>query len=64
MKHCSLLLRASLGVAFVLTSLCSVASFVAAQICAQPPAGLVSWWPGEENADDIQGGNNGMLQGG
>jgi hypothetical protein len=50
--------------AFVLPGLCAVVNVVAAQICAQPPAGLVGWWPGEENADDIQGGNNGMLQGG
>src|SRR5262245_30842976 len=27
-------------------------------------AGLVSWWPGDGNADDIQGGNSGRLQNG
>ena len=32
--------------------------------CVQPPSGLVSWWPGEGNASDIIGGNNGTLQGG
>src|SRR5207249_3535179 len=32
--------------------------------CAPPPAGLVSWWPGDGNADDIVGGNNGSLQNG
>ena len=42
MKHLSLLLRASLYVAFVLTSLCAMASFVAAQICVPPPEGLAS----------------------
>jgi len=26
-----------------------------------PPAGLVSWWPGEGNANDIFGSNNGTL---
>ncbi|MEY2526127.1 MAG: hypothetical protein QOE73_898 [Verrucomicrobiota bacterium] len=25
---------------------------------------MVSWWPGDGNANDIQGGNNGTLQGG
>ena len=50
--------------AFVLTSLCSVASFVTAQTCVQPPAGLVSWWPGEGDATDIVGFNDGILQGG
>jgi len=32
--------------------------------CADAPAGLVSWWPGDGNANDIQGGNNGTLQNG
>jgi hypothetical protein len=32
--------------------------------CVPPPSGLVSWWPGEGNAVDIVGGNNGTLQGG
>jgi hypothetical protein len=30
--------------------------------CAPPPAGLVSWWPADGNANDIQGSNNGTLQ--
>jgi hypothetical protein len=37
-------------------------SFAAAQICVQPPAGLVSWWPGDGNAQDIVGSNDGVLQ--
>jgi hypothetical protein len=32
--------------------------------CVSPPSGLVSWWPGEGNANDIMGNNNGFLQGG
>ena len=32
--------------------------------CAPPPSGMVSWWPGDGNANDIQDGNNGTLQGG
>jgi hypothetical protein len=32
--------------------------------CVQPPEGLISWWPGDGNANDIQGSNNGTLQGG
>src|SRR5213078_3452910 len=27
--------------------------------CVAPPSGLVAWYPGEGNAFDIQGGNNG-----
>jgi hypothetical protein len=32
--------------------------------CVSPPAGLVGWWPGQGNADDIAGTNNGVLEGG
>ena len=31
---------------------------------ASPPSGLVSWWPGEGNANDIVSGNNGVLMNG
>ncbi len=31
--------------------------------CVTPPDGLVSWWPGDENADDIVGSNIGTLVG-
>jgi Concanavalin A-like lectin/glucanases superfamily/PKD domain len=39
-------------------------SHAGAQTCVQPPSGLVSWWPGDTNADDIEDGNNGTLQNG
>ena len=32
--------------------------------CVSPPSGLVGWWPGEGNANDIAGTNNGALSGG
>jgi hypothetical protein len=32
--------------------------------CTPPPSGMVAWWPGDGNAFDIQGGNNGTLQNG
>ena len=31
--------------------------------CTPPPAGIVGWWPGEGNANDIIGTNNGTLIG-
>ena len=34
---------------------------VQAQRCAPPPSGLVSWWPGDGNANDVWDGNNGQL---
>jgi hypothetical protein len=33
------------------------------QVCTPPPEGLVSWWPGDGNACDIVGPNNGELHG-
>ena len=32
--------------------------------CADPPAGLVAWWPAEGNASDVAGTNHGTLQNG
>lgn len=32
--------------------------------CLPPPSGLISWWPGDGNANDAVNGNNGTLQGG
>src|SRR4030095_13215912 len=31
--------------------------------CVEPPSGIVGWWPGDGNTNDIQDGNNGTLQG-
>lgn len=32
-------------------------------ICANPPTGMVSWWPGEGTGEDIVGGHKGVLKG-
>jgi len=32
--------------------------------CNQPPSGMIGWWPGDGNANDIAGQNNGTLTGG
>jgi len=32
--------------------------------CTPPPPDMVSWWPGDDNANDIQNSNNGILQNG
>ena len=32
--------------------------------CDSAPSGIVSWWPGDGNANDIVGSKNGTLQGG
>ena len=36
----------------------------ASQVSTQPPAGMVGWWPGDGNANDIVGGNHGTLENG
>ena len=33
-------------------------------VCVQPPPGMVGWWPGDGNANDIANGDHGTLQGG
>src|SRR5262249_49432338 len=32
--------------------------------CDPPPSGLISWWPAENNTNDVQSGNNGTPQNG
>ena len=51
----------------VLNILFFLVTFVAAQTCVQPPAGIVAWWPFDETsgttAVDIVGSNNGTYVG-
>ncbi|MGI9104223.1 MAG: LamG domain-containing protein [Terriglobales bacterium] len=52
---------------WVIVFLFSAAATLAAQsppACVPPPAGLVSWWPGEGNAVDIQSGDSGTTPNG
>ena len=56
--------RTLLGGGLVLLFSAVAISHAGAQTCVAPPSGLVSWWPGEGDATDIVGGNNGTLQGG
>jgi hypothetical protein len=44
---------------FLGSVLCLASGTAPAQPYTPPPADMVSWWPGEGNARDIQGGNNG-----
>jgi hypothetical protein len=36
----------------------------AQSVCSPAPSNIVGWWPGDGNANDIIGGNNGTLVGG
>ena len=47
------------------TAQCSFTVAVTNQLnCVTPPAGMVSWWPGDGDASDIAGANNGTLENG
>jgi len=48
----------------VLSLFLLIPSFVIAEPCTIPPPGLVSWWPGEGNANDLLNTNDGTLAGG
>jgi hypothetical protein len=56
--------KAVLALGLVLLALCFSVSSAAAHTCVEPPSGLVSWWPGDGDADDIVGDNHGTLQNG
>jgi hypothetical protein len=51
-------------IALVLLAGPTAAIRMAAASCSTAPAGIISWWPGDGNASDIAGTNNGTLQGG
>jgi hypothetical protein len=42
----------------------AVLTVISPTSCAPAPAGLIGWWPGEGNANDSVGTNNGVLEGG
>jgi len=50
------------GLDIAVLILCFAASSLplsaAASTCIEPPSGLVSWWPGDTNNDDLAGVNN------
>jgi len=53
-----------LSVVIILGLLCLLTGGKAYAECVQPPLGLIGWWPGDGNANDIVDGNHGTLQGG
>jgi len=53
-----------LGVGLIPLFLLTLGGDALSQTCTESPPELVSWWPGDGNAQDIQGNNNGTLQGG
>ena len=54
--------RAVMSGLLTLVALATVTLQIQGASCTQPPSGLVSWWPGENNANDVVGGNNGLAQ--
>lgn len=60
MKMISVLLNGKVAFFLALTPV----GYAVAQTCIQSPPGLVSWWPGDDNPNDIKDGNHGSLQNG
>jgi hypothetical protein len=52
------------NIAAAATSAVATLTVVPPTDCVAAPAGLIGWWPGEGNVNDIAGTNNGVLQGG
>jgi Concanavalin A-like lectin/glucanases superfamily/PKD domain len=63
MKSTSRMFKALLGGGSLLLVFALVDQAVA-QTCTPPPTDLAGWWPGDGNANDIQGANNGTLMNG
>lgn len=59
-------LHPSCAVVLLTWALLSVAAQVSAQLplCTPPPSGMVAWWPGDGDTNDIAGLNHGTLVGG
>jgi len=51
-------------VIIILAALLCVSNLNAQTECVTPPSGLISWWPGNGNANDSVGSNPGTLQNG
>ncbi len=49
---------------FACLLLCAHNARAQAPPCDPPPSGMVGWWPGDGNTQDIQNGDNGTLMGG
>jgi Concanavalin A-like lectin/glucanases superfamily len=64
MKSTNVITKLLIGGGLVLLFAFTLVGQATAQICVQPPSGLVSWWPGDGNTNDIADGNNGTLSGG
>ncbi len=60
MKSKNKMFKALLRVGSLLLVFALVGQAVA-QTCTQPPFGMVGWWPGDGNSNDIQGTNHGTL---
>jgi hypothetical protein len=54
------LILIGIGAALLSTDFLFFASAANAQSCIQPPPGMVSWWPGDGDATDIVGNNDGV----
>src|SRR5262245_2024985 len=57
-------MRKTTAICLTVAALVFIPAASFAQICAQPPQGIIGWWNAEGNARDIVGANNGSLENG
>jgi hypothetical protein len=63
MKKVALILLAALATTVIASLSIAQDQCVKPPECVTPPTGMVSWWPGDGNARDIQGANDATLVG-
>jgi len=62
LRHLSPMRQPSIVWGAILLLVFAVMGYASGQPCVPSPAGVVSWWPGDGNAEDIIGGYNGILE--
>jgi hypothetical protein len=58
------MIRAFASAGSVLFVLFTLVAAAVAEVCVEPPPGLVAWWPGDGSADDLAGDVDAALGGG
>ncbi len=62
MKSIRKIRKALFGGMLILFLVFTITGQAVAQTCVLPPSGLVSWWPGDGNANDLIGSNDGIIE--
>ena len=63
MKSISKTTKAVLGGVVLFVIFTSIPEAASQETCVPPPSGMVAWWPGDGNTDEIVGARNGSIVG-